>query len=80
MTVPSNPLDSVKVNVPEVVYTKAKAVAATIPLVLAFVALFVKQVADGSVSGAEAWELFGAAVAGATAVGAVWRTPNQPKN
>lgn len=76
----SNPLDDLKVNVPEQVFTAAKAVAASIPLVLAVVALFVTEVADGSISGEEAWKLVGAVVAAGSAVVAVFRTKNTPKN
>jgi len=80
MTFPENPLDQVKVPVGTQVYTAAKAVAASIPLVLAVVALFVTDVADGSISGAEAWKLVGAVVAAATAVVGVFQTENKPKN
>lgn len=76
----TNPLDEVKVNVPTQVFTAAKAVAAAVPLVLAVVLLFVKQVADGSISGAEAWELVGAVVTAFGAVIAVFKTRNVPKS
>ena len=77
MTVPENPLDQVKVDVPEPVYTSAKALAATFTLTSGLVLLFVKQVADGSISGAEAWELFGGLATAAAAVAGVWKTKNK---
>lgn len=79
MTVPNNPLDNVKVDVPEPVMSSAKAVAAAVPTVAGLVALFVSQVADGSMSGAEGWTFAGAVVTAVTTIVAVFQTRNKVK-
>jgi hypothetical protein len=65
-----------QVNVPTVVYTKAKAVVATLTTGLGVVTLFVTQIADGVLTWPEGGALIGAIGTAIATVGAVWRVPN----
>ncbi|HJT02048.1 MAG TPA: hypothetical protein VJ757_00250 [Pseudonocardiaceae bacterium] len=65
-----------QVPVPGVVYTKAKAFAATVTTALGVVALFVADIADGALSWSEGGTLIGAVATAAATIAAVWRVPN----
>ena len=66
----------VRVTVPAVVYTKAKAVASTITTGLGVLTLFVTQISDGDLTWSEGGTLIGAFAAAVATVTAVWRTSN----
>jgi hypothetical protein len=78
MSDPINPIQvPIQVPIPEVVQKATKALSATLVTVTGVIGLFTASIADGHLDWSEGGTLIGAVATAATAIYAVWRTPNQ---